>query len=43
MFVFIYLFDCARFQLQHAESLIFVVACRIFSCGMGDLLVISQF
>ena len=30
----IYLFGCARSQLQHAWSLIFFVACGIFSWGM---------
>ena len=34
--IFIYLYGCAGSQLQHARS-IFLVACRIFSCGMQDL------
>ena len=33
----IYLFGCVGSSLQHTGSLIFVVACRIFSWGMWDL------
>ena len=35
--IFTYLLGCTRSQLQHAGSLIFVVACSIFSCGMWIL------
>ena len=31
------LFGCTRLELWHMGSLIFAVACRIFSCGMWDL------
>ena len=35
--MFIYLFGCTGCQLQRSGSLIFLVACSIFSCSMWDL------
>ena len=30
-------FGCARSESQHVESSVFLVACGIFSCSLGDL------
>ena len=35
--LFIYLFGCTRSWSQQVGTLIFTVACQIFSCGMQDL------
>ena len=45
--IFIYLFGCARSQLQHMGSSLWhvgsflVAACRLLSCSMWDLLVVA--
>ena len=38
--LFIYLFY-TRSLLQHSGSSVFLAACRIFSCGMPDLLAVA--
>ena len=37
IFIYIYVFDCTGSQLQHTESSVFTVTCRIFSCAKGDI------
>ena len=38
--MFIYVFGCAGSYLRHLGSLIFIVACKIFSCSLWDLVLL---